>query len=203
MTPEPGPEPGATVGVDGVRRCPWAASTPEYRVYHDTEWGRAVHGDSAIFERITLEAFQSGLSWLTILRKRENFRKAFGGFDIRVIADYTQSDCEHLLCDTGIVRNRAKIEATVANARAVSNLLDAEGEGALDILVWSFAPVTGRVRPRTLADVPASSPESLALARELKGRGLSFVGPTTMYAAMQAMGVIDDHLADCDVRADD
>jgi len=195
------PEPGATVGPDGLRRCPWAGSTPEYRAYHDTEWGRPVHGDSAIFERITLEAFQSGLSWLTILRKRENFRAAFDRFDIEIIATYPDTARERLLADSGIVRNRAKIEATLANARAVARLLEAEGPGAFDRLVWSFAPQTSRVRPLRLADVPAMSPESRAMARELKRRGLSFVGPTTMYAAMQAIGLVDDHLAGCHVLA--
>jgi DNA-3-methyladenine glycosylase I len=184
-------------GADGVLRCPWGASTPDYERYHDTEWGRAVHGDVAIFERLTLEAFQSGLSWLTILRKREGFRTAFDGFDIERIAGYGGADRERLLADAGIVRNRAKVDATLTNARAAAGLRAAEGDGALDRLVWSFAPTGRRTRPRRLADLATSTPESAALARELKRRGFVFVGPTTMHAAMQAMGLVDDHLAGC------
>jgi len=187
------------VGDDGLARCPWGASTPDYVDYHDTEWGRPVHGDVAIFERLTLEAFQSGLAWITILRKREGFRSAFAGFDPAAVAAYGEADRERLLADTAIVRNRAKIDATIANAGAVLRLLEAEGEGALDRLVWSFAPAPRRRRPRSSAEVPATSPESAALARELKRRGLVFVGPTTAYAGMQAMGLVDDHLAGCHV----
>ena len=187
---------GLVVGADGVARCAWGASTPDYERYHDTEWGRPVHGDSAIFERLTLEAFQSGLSWLTILRKRESFRAAFGRFDISVIAAYDDSDRARLLADAGIVRNRAKIDATITNARASLDLLDAEGEGALDRLFWSFAPGP-RSRPARLADIAATTSESQALSRELKRRGFAFVGPTTMYAAMQAMGLVDDHVVGC------
>lgn len=184
------------VGADGLPRCAWGASTPDYERYHDAEWGRPAHGDVAIFERLTLEAFQSGLSWLTILRKRESFRAAFHGFRIPVVAAYDDGDRARLMADVGIVRNRAKVDATITNARAAADLLDAEGKGALDRLVWSFAPVRTR-RPRRLADIAPTTPESTALSRELKRRGFVFVGPTTMYAAMQAMGLVDDHLVGC------
>ena len=194
------PADGVVVGPDGVARCPWGTSTPDYVAYHDTEWGRPVHGDAAIFERITLEAFQSGLSWLTILRKREAFRAAFDGFAIEVVAAYDDADRDRLLADAGIVRNRAKVAATVTNARAAADLVGAEGDGALDRLVWSFAPPP-RPRPRRTGELAASTPESVALARELKRRGFVFVGPTTLYAAMQAMGLVDDHLAGCQAVA--
>jgi DNA-3-methyladenine glycosylase I len=190
---------GVVVGDDGLARCAWGASTPDYAVYHDTEWGRPVHGDVAIFERLTLEAFQSGLAWITILRKREGFRAAFDGFDPVAVAAYGEADRARLLADAGIVRNRAKVDATIANARALVALLDADGPGALDRLVWSFAPPPRRARPRSFADVPATTPESTALAKELKRRGFVFVGPTTAYAGMQAMGLVDDHLAGCHV----
>ena len=190
---------GVVVGDDGLARCPWGASTPDYVAYHDTEWGRPVHGDVAIFERLTLEAFQSGLAWITILRKREGFRAAFEGFDPVAVAAYGEDDRARLLADVGIVRNRAKVDATIANARALVALLDADGEGALDRLVWSYAPPRRRSRPRTPAEVPATTPESAALAKELKRRGFVFVGPTTAYAGMQAMGLVDDHLAGCHV----
>lgn len=189
---------GAVVGEDGLARCPWGLSTPDYVAYHDTEWGRPVHGDSAVFERITLEAFQSGLAWITILRKREGFRAAFAGFDLTAIAAFGPDDRARLLEDAGIVRNRAKVDATLTNARAAVALLDADGEGALDRLVWSFAPEPRR-RPRSLAEVRPSTEESIALAKALKKRGFVFVGPTTMYAAMQAMGLVDDHLQACHV----
>jgi len=184
------------VGDDGLARCPWGLSTDDYRRYHDTEWGRPVHGDDAIFERVSLEAFQSGLSWITILRKRPAFRTAFSGFSIPAVAAFDDTDRERLLADAGIVRNRAKVDATIANARAARALVAEQGEGALDALVWSFAPAARR-RPRAPADVPATTPESTALARELKRRGFAFVGPTTAYAAMQAMGLVDDHLQGC------
>lgn len=179
-------------------RCWWCGTDPVYVKYHDTEWGVPVHGDVALLERITLEAFQSGLSWLTILRKREGFRSAFSGFDPVVVAAYDESDVERLMADTSIVRNRRKIEATVTNARALVDL-HAAGD-TLDDLVWSFAPAR-RDRPQTMAQVPSSTPESLALSKGLKARGFVFVGPTTMYAAMQACGLVDDHLADCHVVA--
>jgi DNA-3-methyladenine glycosylase I len=173
-------------------RCSWATSAPEYVRYHDDEWGTELHGDVALFERLTLEGFQSGLSWLIILRKRPAFREAFRGFDLPTVAAFDETDRQRLLADAGIVRNRAKIDATIGNARAV---LDAVPEG-LDTLLWSFAPES-HARPATLADVPATSPESVALAKELKRRGVRFVGPTTAYALMQATGMVDDHVADC------
>jgi len=184
-------------GNDGLLRCPWGASMPDYQRYHDTEWGRPVHGDVAIFERLTLEAFQSGLSWLTILRKRDSFRAAFVGFDIERVAGYADGERARLLEDARIVRNRAKVEATITNARAAAALRESDGEGALDRLVWSFAPAGHRARPRRLVDIVASTPESTALAKELKKHGFVFVGPTTMHAAMQAMGLVDDHLTGC------
>jgi DNA-3-methyladenine glycosylase I len=180
---------------DGRVRCGWAVGRagPDfllYRDYHDHEWGQPLRGQVRLFERMTLEAFQSGLSWLIILRKRENFRKAFDSFDIEKIARYSDADVDRLLADESIVRNRAKIEATIANARAVADLDD------LSDLLWSFAPAA-RPRPATLADVPATTPESTAMARELKRRGFRFVGPTTAYALMQATGMVDDHLQAC------
>ena len=184
-------------GNDGLLRCPWGASTPDYQRYHDTEWGRPVHGDVVIFERLTLEAFQSGLSWLTILRKRDSFRAAFVGFDIERVAGYADGERARLLEDARIVRNRAKVEATITNARAAAALRESDGEGALDRLVWSFAPAGHRARPRRLVDIVASTPESTALAKALKRHGFVFVGPTTMHAAMQAMGLVDDHLTGC------
>lgn len=177
---------------DGLSRCPWAASGPELMVdYHDREWGRPLRGRTELFERISLEAFQSGLSWLVILRKRESFRRAFDGFDIDTVAAYSGRDVDRLMADTGIVRNRAKIEATIANARAVAAL-----DTDLPELLWSFAPPP-RPRPATMAEVPSQTPESAALARELRRRGFRFVGPTTAYALMQATGMVDDHVRDC------
>jgi DNA-3-methyladenine glycosylase I len=184
------------VGDDGLARCAWGAGTPDYRVYHDDEWGKPVHGDRALFERLTLEAFQSGLSWITILRKRENFRAAFSDFDLQVVSAFTEADRERLMADAGIVRNRAKINATITNARALAQWHDDEGDDALDALVWSFAE-PGRPRPRSMSDLAASSPASTALSKALKKRGFVFIGPTTMHAAMQAVGVIDDHLKGC------
>jgi DNA-3-methyladenine glycosylase I len=189
-------EAGAVVGDDGVARCAWATGTPEYRRYHDEEWGRPVRGERGLYERFTLEAFQSGLSWLTILRKREGFRAAFDGFDPERVAAYEQPDVDRLLADAAIVRNRAKIAAAVANARAVLALREAY-PGGLDALVWSFAPPRRPRRPRVLADVPASTPESAALAKSLKRHGFVFVGPTTAYASMQACGLVDDHVEGC------
>ncbi|GAA2819477.1 DNA-3-methyladenine glycosylase I [Kitasatospora paracochleata] len=186
---------GAVLGADGLLRCPWGDSTDDYRVYHDTEWGVPVHGDDALFERIALEAFQSGLSWITILRRREGFRAAFAGFEIAEVAQFGPADVERLLQDELIIRNRAKIEATVANARAALEL-----DGGLDPLIWRFAAEPGRPAPSTLADVPAVTPESTALAKELKKQGFRFVGPTTAYALMQACGLVNDHLVDCHAR---
>jgi DNA-3-methyladenine glycosylase I len=181
------------LGPDGRSRCPWGASTSDYVEYHDTEWGVPLHGEAELFERVSLEAFQSGLSWITILRKREAFRAAFAGFDPAAVAGFGTDDVARLLADAGIVRNRAKIEATVRNARAVIAL-----DTDLDALLWSFAPdPAGRRPPETLADVPAATPESTAMARELKRRGFAFVGSTTCYALMQATGMVDDHLAGC------
>jgi DNA-3-methyladenine glycosylase I len=175
-----------------VDRCSWATSAPEYVRYHDEEWGTPLRGDDALFERVCLEAFQSGLSWITILRKRPAFRAAFAGFAIDAVAAFTEADVERLMADAGIIRNRAKITAAVRNARAAQQV----PEGLSDLL-WSFAPAGPRPRPQTVADVPATSPESVALARELKRRGFSFVGPTTAYALMQATGMVDDHVAGC------
>jgi DNA-3-methyladenine glycosylase I len=181
----------AVLGEDGRLRCPWGASTPEYVDYHDTEWGRPVRDDRGLYERLTLEAFQSGLSWLTILRKRAAFRAAFAGFDPAVVSGYGAADRERLLSDAGIVRNRAKIDAAITNARAMLDL-----DQPLAELLWSFAPAT-RPRPATLNDVPATTEESTSMAKELKRRGFVFVGPTTAYALMQATGMVDDHLVDC------
>lgn len=184
---------GARVGEDGLARCWWAGSTPDYTAYHDLEWGVPVHGETALYERLTLEAFQSGLSWLTILRKREAFRQAFVGFDADVVAGFDGADVERLMDDPGIVRNRLKVNAAITNARAVVGLRE---HGGLDALVWSHAP-DRHVAPLTQAQVPATSPESVALAKALKRHGFVFVGPTTMYAAMQACGLVDDHVAGC------
>jgi DNA-3-methyladenine glycosylase I len=189
---------GLLSGADGRLRCSWAGSAAEYLDYHDTEWGRELRGDQALFERLSLEAFQSGLSWITILRKREGFRAAFRGFDVAQVAAFGPSDVERLLADTGIVRNRAKIEATIANANAVLDL-----DRPFSDLLWSFAPETPRPAPRTFAEVAAITPESTAMARELKRRGFRFVGPTTAHALMQATGMVNDHLADCWVRGGD
>ncbi|MFD5076278.1 DNA-3-methyladenine glycosylase I [Streptomyces sp. NPDC058371] len=187
----------ALAGPDGVLRCPWALSTEDYVAYHDEEWGRPVHGDDALFERLCLEAFQSGLSWITILRRRPGFRAAFAGFDIAKVATFTEADAERLLADPGIIRNRLKIAATLANARVLADW----SPGELDELIWSYAPdPAGRPAPRTLADVPAVTDESTALSKALKKRGIRFVGPTTAYALMQACGLVDDHLVDCAAR---
>jgi DNA-3-methyladenine glycosylase I len=186
---------GPVAGPDGKLRCPWGLSAPEYVAYHDDEWGRPVHGDQAIFERLCLEAFQSGLSWLTILRKRENFRKAFSGFDIPAVAAFTDTDAARLLADAGIVRNRAKISAAITNARAALELKD----GVSD-LVWSYAETGPQPAPRTLADVPPQTDGSKALAKELRKRGFVFTGPVTVYATMQACGLVNDHLEGCFAR---
>ena len=187
---------------DGRVRCGWAAIRPGadfelYRNYHDEEWGRPLHDGVALFERMSLEAFQSGLSWLIILRKRENFRRAFSGFDPEKIARYTDADVQRLMADTGIVRNRAKVEATIANARAAADLGSSED---LSELLWSFAP-SPRPRPADGSEIPSASDESKAMARELKRRGFGFVGPTTAYALMQATGMVDDHIRGCWVPA--
>ncbi|MGA4851132.1 DNA-3-methyladenine glycosylase I [Streptomyces sp. G5(2025)] len=190
-------ESGAVPGPDGALRCPWGLSTEDYVAYHDDEWGRPVHGDDALYERLCLEAFQSGLSWITILRRREGFRAAFAGFEIASVAEFTDEDRERLLADPGIIRNRAKIDATLANARVLADW----PEGELDGLIWSFAPdPASRPAPKALSDVPPITPESIALSKALKKRGIRFVGPTTAYALMQACGLVDDHLADCVAR---
>lgn len=187
---------GPIAAADGMLRCPWALSATEYLAYHDDEWGRPVHGDDVLFERLTLEAFQSGLSWLTILRKRAAFRAAFDRFSLEKVAAYGTPDVDRLLADPGIVRNRAKVTAAITNARAALDV--AEG---LDALLWSYAPdPESRPAPQTLADVPPVTDESTALAKDLKRRGFAFVGPTTVYATMQATGMVDDHLAGCIVR---
>lgn len=180
------------VGTDGRARCSWVTSAPEYARYHDDEWGHESRGDDALFERLSLEGFQSGLSWLVILRKRDAFRQAFDGFSIPAVAQYGSSDTERLLADPGIVRNRAKITATIANARAAADI-----PGGLSNLLWSYAPSPPRPVPRRAEDVPATCPESVAMAKDLRGRGFRFVGPVTAYALMQATGMVDDHLADC------
>jgi DNA-3-methyladenine glycosylase I len=178
--------------LDGRSRCSWCASTPDYIAYHDEEWGRPVRSDRGLFEKVSLEAFQSGLSWLTILRKREGFRKAFAGFDHERVAEFGDDDVERLLADTSIVRNRAKILATIANARAMLEL-----DVGLAELLWSFAPPAPRPRPKGFGEVGSTSPESKAMAKELKRRGFRFVGPTTAYALMQACGMVDDHIEGC------
>lgn len=192
---------GYFASPDGLTRCFWCAADPLYVRYHDTEWGFPVHDDRRLFEKITLEGFQSGLSWLTILRKRENFRAAFDGFDIEKVARYTPRKVERLLKDAGIVRHRGKIESTINNARRCADLIDAEG--SLAQFVWTFEPDSAS-RPRKLTwdvlSTMATTPESVALSTALKQRGWTFVGPTTMYAFMQAMGLVNDHLHGCDVR---
>lgn len=180
---------------DGLVRCDWSTGSQLYRDYHDTEWGQPLHGDDAMFERLCLEAFQSGLAWITVLRKRPAFRTAFAGFEIAKVAEFDDHDRERLLADAGIVRNRAKIDAVINNARVAREL-----PVSLDELVWSFAPAP-RPRPTAIENVPATTPESIALAKELKRRGFAFVGPTTAYALMQATGMVDDHLDVCWVRA--
>ena len=187
---------GALVGEDGVARCPWGDGSPVMRAYHDEEWGRPVVGESALFERLTLEAFQSGLSWSTILNKREAFREVFHGFDVEVIAAYDEADVERLMGDARIVRNRAKILATIQNAGAVVRLREAEG---LETLIAGHAPAV-QPRPRTIGEVPTVSDESKALSRELKRRGFTFVGPTTMQALMEATGMVNTHLIGCHRR---
>jgi DNA-3-methyladenine glycosylase I len=190
-----------TRGEDGVVRCFWGASSPEYQAYHDTEWGFPVADDHRLFEKLCLEGFQSGLSWLTILRKRENFRKAFAGFDFDKVARFGDRDVERLLGDAGIVRHRGKIEATISNAKRAVELV--EEEGSLAGYVWQFEP-DPRSRPKrpTWAELMemAETPESRTLAKDLKRRGWRFVGPTTVYAFMQAMGLVNDHLHGCDIR---
>jgi DNA-3-methyladenine glycosylase I len=189
---------GLVTGLDGLDRCWWGASTPDYMEYHDGEWGRPVTGDQGIYERLTLEAFQSGLSWLTILRKRENFRAAFAGFEIDHVARFDDADVARLMADAGIVRNRAKVEAAIANARAAAAMAKA-GESLAELL-WSHRPSPEPPPPRLPGDRQGASPESRAVANELKARGFRFLGPTTVYSTMQACGIVNDHLAGCFVR---
>jgi DNA-3-methyladenine glycosylase I len=194
--------PASTVvrGDDGRARCRWCTSTPEYIAYHDDEWGRPIVDDTRIYEKLCLEGFQSGLSWLTILRKREGFRRAFAGFDPQVVAAFGSRDTKRLLDDAGIVRHRGKIEATIANARAT---LEAQQRyGSLASVVWSFEPRRrGRPAPTGFGDIESKTPESAALSKELGTLGFRFVGPTTAYAAMQSLGLVNDHVRGCHVRA--
>jgi DNA-3-methyladenine glycosylase I len=191
---------GVARGEDGERRCGWCGTDPDYVAYHDREWGRPVTDDVLLYEKLCLEGFQSGLSWLTILRKRDNFRAAFAGFDPTVVAGFDGDDVERLLADAGIVRHRGKIEAAIANASAV--LAAQERHGSLAALIWSFEPPRrGRPVPGRLGDLPPTTAESTALSKELKRLGFRFVGPTTAYAAMQSLGLVNDHLKGCHVRA--
>jgi DNA-3-methyladenine glycosylase I len=191
---------GVVRGEDGARRCGWGASTPDYAAYHDDEWGRPVVDDDRLYEKLCLEGFQSGLSWLTILRKRENFRAAFAGFQIARVATFDERDVERMLGDAGIVRHRGKIEAAIQNAGAALAVQDELG--SLRDLIWSYEPTRrGRPVPVVLGDVPAKTPESIALSKDLLRRGFRFVGPTTANAAMQSLGIVNDHLKGCHVRA--
>jgi DNA-3-methyladenine glycosylase I len=203
------PSPSLRLGPDGIARCAWVGDDAEYRRYHDEEWGRPLHGDRRLYEKISLEGFQAGLSWITILRRRPGFRAAFADFDPAIVAGFGADDVERLMGDAGIIRNRAKIEATIGNARALLALQDAEGEDVLDRLVWAHVPApspagrgdpesgTERLRPRSFADIPAVTPEATALSKALKRVGFRFVGPTTMYALMQSAGLVDDHVIGC------
>ncbi len=188
---------GLITGIDGTVRCWWCGDDPEYVRYHDEEWGVPVHDDRKLFEKLCLEGFQAGLSWLTILRKRPAFRAAFADFDPQQVASFGPADVARLLQDAGIVRHRGKIEATIGNARAYRDLVDEVG--SLDAYVWSFAPEDPPV-PRSIDEVRATSPESEAMSKDLKRRGWRFVGPTTLYAFQQSMGIVDDHLVGCDLR---
>jgi len=193
--PAAAPDQGPIPGPDGRLRCPWGLSAPEYLAYHDAEWGRPVRGDTAIFERLCLEGFQSGLSWLTILRKRENFRAAFAGFEVPAVARFGEDDVARLMSDPGIVRNQAKINAVISNARAALGV-----PGGLTALVWTYADQDAGP-PRTMADIPPSTPASKALSAELRRHGFTFTGPVTAYATMQACGIVNDHLAGCSFRS--
>lgn len=184
-----------TTGDDGVVRCAWSGSDTEYRRYHDEEWGRPLHGDQPLFEKLSLEGFQAGLSWITILKRRPAFRAAFGNFDIAHVAALSDDDVEQLMDNSAIIRNRQKVLATIGNARVTHNLTR-DDSGALDRLIWSFAPERAS-SPRSRADVPAITPESSALSGALRSLGFRFVGPTTMYALMQSSGMVDDHIVGC------
>jgi DNA-3-methyladenine glycosylase I len=189
---------GLVAGADGVVRCWWPGDDAGYLDYHDTEWGRPVHDDRRLFEKLCLEGFQAGLSWLTVLRKRPAFREVFADFDPEAVAGYGASDVDRLLTDARIIRHRGKVEATVTNARATVELI--EQEGSLDEFVWRYAPASPPV-PRSRSDVRATSPEATALSRDLRRRGFRFVGPTTAYAFSQAMGLVDDHIVGCASRS--
>lgn len=189
---------GLLTGADGLTRCGWCGSSDDYRDYHDREWGRPVTDERLLFERLCLEGFQSGLAWITILRKREGFRRAFAGFDVDAVAAFGPAEVERLLTDASIVRHRGKIEAAITNARAVMAMRE-RGEALTEVL-WSHVPGSAGRPPRSFADVPATTPESTALARELRRRGMRFVCPTTAYALMQAVGMVNDHLHGCHVR---
>ncbi|WP_041541470.1 DNA-3-methyladenine glycosylase I [Catenulispora acidiphila] len=178
-------------GEDGIPRCGWAGTGGDYAAYHDTEWGRTLHGDDAMFERLSLEGFQAGLAWITVLRKREAFRKAFKDFQIDAVAALTPADVELLLTDPGIIRSRAKIESAIHNARIVRDFPE-----GLDAYLWNFAPPTHR-RPTSFGQTPTETPESKAMAKALKKAGVKFIGPTSAYALMQATGMVDDHLTGC------
>ncbi|WP_159602184.1 DNA-3-methyladenine glycosylase I [Agromyces humi] len=180
------------VGDDGLTRCAWGAKDPEYRRYHDEEWGTPQHDPVRLYEKVCLEGFQAGLSWITILRRRPAFREVFHGFDVEQVAAMTEADVERLLADARIIRHRGKIEAAIQNARATLAL-----EVPLEELLWSFAPSPRTAPPRSFAEVPATTPESTAMSKELRRLGFRFVGPTTMYALMQAAGMVDDHLSGC------
>jgi DNA-3-methyladenine glycosylase I len=182
---------GSVVGPDGRPRCPWGVGDPLYLDYHDTEWGRPVTTVQGLYERLTLEAFQSGLAWITILRKRPAFREAFAGFDPERVATFDDSDVQRLMADAGIVRNRAKIDAAISNARVIADW----GQGFADLVLSYARP--DRPRPASSAEIPAVTPESVALSKDLKKHGIRFFGPTTAYASMQAVGLVDDHLVDC------
>lgn len=183
-------------GDDGVARCAWVGTDSEYARYHDEEWGRTLRGDRELFEKLCLEGFQAGLSWITILKRRPAFREVFHGFDPRTVAALAPIDVEALMLDARIIRNRAKIEATISNAH-VTLALTHDAPGALDALIWSFAPPPRRSRPKTLSELPAVTAESTALSAELRRLGYRFVGPTTIYALMQSTGMVDDHVAGC------
>lgn len=181
------------MGPDGIARCGWVGDDPEYRRYHDEEWGRPLHGDRALFEKMSLEGFQAGLSWITILRKRPRFREVFAGFEPDAVAEFDDDDVERLMADAGIIRNRAKILATIGNARLVRDM----EPGALDAFMWSFAPPARAARPQSFAELPAVTAASDALSKALRKAGFRFVGSTTMYALMQSTGMVDDHLRGC------
>ena len=184
------------VGDDGRARCSWGANDAEYRRYHDQEWGFPLHGDQPLFEKLSLEGFQAGLSWITILRRRPAFREVFHGFDLDAVAAMTPADADALMLDARIIRNRAKIEATISNAQ-IARELTRSNPGALDELMWSFAPAARATHPSGYSEVPAVTPESTAMSKALRGLGFRFVGPTTIYALMQSAGMVDDHLAGC------